>query len=88
MIGPPFAHVLEEDVAEDLLLYDTENDSFVSLNSTGADVWRLANGQLTLSEIVDRLAGSYQVAPTGIGDEVSAIVDELIDAGLLQTQHD
>jgi Coenzyme PQQ synthesis protein D (PqqD) len=86
VIGPPHPHVLAEDVAEDVMLYDTDNETFISLNSTAGDVWRLASGEFTFQEIVDRLASSYQVQAADISDEVAAIVDELVAAGLLQTQ--
>jgi Coenzyme PQQ synthesis protein D (PqqD) len=84
VIGPPHSHVLAEDVAEDILLYDTANETFISLNSTAGDVWRLASGEFTLDEVVDLLAASYQVDPSSISDEVAAIVEELVEAGLLQ----
>jgi Coenzyme PQQ synthesis protein D (PqqD) len=86
VIGPPHPHVLAEDVAEDVMLYDTDHETFISLNSTAGDVWRLSSGEFTLQEIIDRLASSYQMATADISDEVAAIVDDLVDAGLLQTQ--
>ena len=83
-IGPPASHVLEENVREDVLLYDTGKEEFVSLNSTAGDVWRLATGELTVDGIVDKLASSYQVPADSIRADVAATVEQLIGAGLLQ----
>ena len=70
----------------DVLLFDRDREQFVTLNATAADVWRLADGSHTLDEIVALLASSYQTDADSIGEDVAAIVDELIDGGLLQTQ--
>ena len=46
-IGPPFDYVLEEEVDDELLLYNSESRRFLSLNQSAADVWRLADGEST-----------------------------------------
>ncbi len=83
-IGPAPAHVLEEEAASDVLLFDRDRDRFVSLNATAADVWRLADGEHTLGQIVDLLASSYDVGPDSIRDDVEGIVSDLVDKKLLQ----
>ena len=86
LVGPTSGPVLEEDVVDDLALFDTKPELFITLNSTAGDVWRLATGEFTLRQLVERLAESYQVAPSDISDDVTAMVEEFIDAGLIETR--
>ncbi len=36
-VEPPHAHILEEEVANEIVLYDSERELFVSLNPTASD---------------------------------------------------
>jgi hypothetical protein len=82
-IGPHSPEILEEEVSDELLLYDSEQQTFVTLNTTAADVWRLATGEYTLDGIVERIAGSYGVAPIDIRADIASAVRDLTEAGLL-----
>ena len=57
-IGPPLSHILEEEVAVEVLLYDDQRKLFVSLNETAADIWRLSTGEFSSEDIVSRIAMS------------------------------
>jgi hypothetical protein len=82
-IGPTPPHILEEELSDELVLYDPKQGLFVSLNATAADVWRMATGEYTLDALVAKMAGSYGVADVEIRDQVEEAVRELIEAGLL-----
>jgi hypothetical protein len=83
VIGPQFPYVLEEEVADEILLFDPQQKTFVSLNSTAADVWRMATGEYRFDEMVKRIAASYGVPTTEIRDQIEAAVRELREAGLI-----
>lgn len=82
-IGPPHSHILEEEVSDELLLYDSEQQKFITLNTTAADVWRLATGEYTMDGIVERMAGSYGVDAAEIRAEIEDTVRDLTEAGFL-----
>lgn len=84
VIGPPHAHVLEEEVGDDVLLYDAARGQFVSLNATAGDVWRLSDGDLTFDEIVERLASAYGLGRAEMSGAVATVVEEFVAADLLQ----
>ncbi len=81
-IGPPAAHVVEEELDEDIVLYDTQRQRFYELSPTASDVWRLATGEFTTEEIVERLAAAYQVDQDRIGTEVAEVLEMMRDAHL------
>ena len=84
-MGPPAPHIIETELEDDLSLYDARAERVVVLNTTASDIWRLADGQHTLDEIVGLLAGAYATAPETIRPDVEQVVASLIDDGLLQS---
>jgi PqqD family protein of HPr-rel-A system len=79
------ANILEADVDGDLSVYNPESEQVTVLNSSATEIWRLIDGRLSLTEIVDRLAESYDVDPDTIMDEVQQTVTSLTEAGLVET---
>jgi len=81
-VGPPAAHVIEEELDDDIVLYDPQRRRYYELSPTAGDVWRLATGEFTSEEIVTRLAAAYQVEPSAIREEVERTLGMFRDAGL------
>jgi len=84
-VGPAISHILETEIGEDISLYDPQTEQVTVLNGTASDVWRLADGSYTLQEITQLLASSYQVSPDSIAADVEKAVDELSEAGLIES---
>ena len=55
-VGPPAPQVVETEVDGDVCLYDPTSERVAVLNATASDVWRLADGTFTISEISELLA--------------------------------
>jgi hypothetical protein len=83
LVGPPATTVREAEIDGAISLYDKQTRNVVVLNSTASDVWRLADGQHTVADIVRLLASAYSVAEAKIRDDVERTVSELRAAGLL-----
>ncbi|MCL1599116.1 MAG: PqqD family protein [Actinomycetia bacterium] len=81
-IGPPAAHIVEEELDDDIVLYDSERKQFYELNPTASDVWRLATGEFTEDEIVDLLASAYEVEPDELRTQVGEVLTMMTDAHL------
>ena len=83
-VGPAIASVLETELDGDIGLYNPVEEQVTVLNGTASDVWYLCDGTMTVDEIVDTLASSYQVDSGQIRDDVVATIEQLNEAGLLQ----
>lgn len=86
-LGPRHPLILEEEVSDELVLYDPEGKIFVGLNQTAADVWRLLTGKFTLDEIVTKIADSYGVSSESIREQVENTIRDLAKAGMLSGEY-
>jgi hypothetical protein len=77
---------METEVEEDISLYNPRTEQVVVLNGTASDIWRLADGSHTIGEIVDLLASSYGVSPDSIAPDVEKTVEDLAEAGLIESR--
>lgn len=83
MIGPPAAGVMEREVGGCVVLLSPDQSEVLVLNETASDVWRLVDGELTLSDIVSLLARAYGMDPQAICDEVAATIHRFEENGLV-----
>lgn len=82
-IGPATPGVTEVELDGQVCLYSPAGEQVVVLNGTASDVWRLADGEHTLAQLVDLLAGVYGCDPQSIADDVRAAVHAFRQAQLL-----
>ena len=82
-IGPPAAGVMEREVGGCVVLLSPDQAEVLVLNETASDVWRLVDGDLTLSDIVSLLARAYGVDPLTICDEVVGTIRRFEENGLV-----
>jgi coenzyme PQQ synthesis protein D (PqqD) len=71
------------EVDGDISLYDRVTQRALMLNGTASAIWRLADGEHTLDELVDTLAASYGEPAGTIRPDVERTVRDLVDAGFL-----
>jgi hypothetical protein len=82
--GPrPADGVTVEDFDDDLCLFRRDIDEVLVLNMSAADIWRLADGQTSVAQIVDLLARTYAVPCARVAPEVQDVVTQLIARGYL-----
>jgi Coenzyme PQQ synthesis protein D (PqqD) len=82
----PAENIVAEDLDEDICLYRPDIDEVLVLNQTAGDVWRLSDGQLSVSAIAATLAHAYAAEPTDLQADVRAVVDDLAGRGYLVDQ--
>ena len=58
---------------------------FRGLNAVGSRVWELIDGRRSVDEIVELVAGEFEVAPDVAARDVSAFVEQLLAKGLVTT---
>lgn len=73
----PAPHVVVEDLDDDLCLYRSDINEVLVLNQSAGDVWRLADGQRTLTAIADQLARVYGEDETALQADVRTVVADL-----------
>jgi len=82
-IGPPPESVRALELDGEISLYDRASRRALLLNGTASDIWRLADGEHSLDDLVGLLAAAYQVDAAAIRPEVERTVRDLVEAGFL-----
>ena len=59
-------------------------DNIYALNDTGAFIWSRLDGETPLAELRDQLMREFQVDTDPAWHDLSALLDELADAGLVE----
>jgi Coenzyme PQQ synthesis protein D (PqqD) len=82
--GPrPAEGVRVEDFDDDVCLFRRDIDEVVVLNSSAGDVWRLADGQTSVAQMVTLLSRAYAVPSVRLEPEVHDVVAQLVARGYL-----
>ena len=74
---------LEKDLSGEYLFYDHGGDRLHVLNGTAREVYLLCDGSRTLDAIARSVAESYAVGEATARTDVSAVISELVERGLL-----
>lgn len=77
----------EETEGEDLRLLDFSTDTLYRFEGIGAECWRLLAEDLSEAEIVTHLATTYSAPREQIMADISTLIRELCESGLLQRSH-
>lgn len=59
------------------------DDDLYTLNETGKEIWDLLDGRLTVKDIAGRLANQFEAPLEEIEGDVSELLGELLDRGIL-----
>jgi hypothetical protein len=82
----PSDHVIWNDVAGELILFDSSDGSYHALNEVGSYLWRnIAHGR-ELSLIIKELSGQYKQDETTIKADVHHFLSEALAKGLLHVK--
>jgi hypothetical protein len=65
------------------LLVNPDNAAAIAVNSTGAFIWKLANGKRTIAGITAAVRRRYPDAPNTVEADVAAHLATLAEAGLI-----
>ena len=70
-------------VKEDLVIVDLDRGEYFSLNETGRVVWEVLPESADMGELIDRLAMRFSGDRPEIEEDVSDLLDELLERRLL-----
>jgi hypothetical protein len=82
----PNPSVTVEELGTEVCLYRPDLDEVLVLNSSAADVWRLADGSMSTAVIAAALAQAFDAEPSIVQQDVGRIVDDLVERGFLVWQ--
>jgi len=75
--------VVETEIDGCVALFNPDSGEAVFLNETASDIWRLSDGEISLEDVVTRLAGAYDTDRATIGEDVRHTVSDLQHRGFL-----
>lgn len=81
--------VVYREIAGEAILVPIHQDvrdmqSIYTLDSVGADIWSLIDGERTLDEIRDALLGEYDVEPDDLSKDLEEFVEQLLSVGAVR----
>jgi hypothetical protein len=69
---------------DEAVLLDLKSGTYFGLNTVGTRVWQLLGEQATLSNVLDTLAGEYDVARDELERDLLSLSQELCARGLTE----
>ena len=76
--------ILEQDLGEELLLYQANGKQVHVLNATGRAVWRLCDGQHGMDQIVEQIRASFAGSDErDVAQDVAQLIAALSERHLL-----
>lgn len=75
--------VVVQQVLEEMVLLDSEQGGYWELNPTATEIFALLRQGLDRDEALAQLQPRYQVEPEAFAEDFHALVQELVNHGLL-----
>jgi hypothetical protein len=80
------ATVIARDLGEELVLLDTRDEQYYSLDEVGAFIWQLIDGQRTVADLVAAVVAEYDAPEPTIQQDVLEILENLASEQLIAWQ--
>jgi hypothetical protein len=73
------------DLSDEVVILSLRNGEYFGLNSVGAEIWALIQQPMSVDDVRDHLLRAYpDVEPERCTREVVALIDQMIEAGLVE----
>lgn len=82
------ATVIARDLGEELVLLDTRDEQYYSLDEIGAFIWQLIDGQRSIADLAVAVAAEYEAPEPTIQQDTLEIVENLATEGLIVWRDD
>ena len=82
------AHILATPAGNEIAMLDVEQDRYLSLNISGAKIWRALSEGLTGQQIADRVAQDYGIDADRAQKDTTALLANLVERGMIQIAGD
>src|SRR5690349_11927984 len=71
------------ELAGEIVVLDTRTERYFALSAVGAQIWTYLQDPCTLGSLCDRLMEEYEVEPNQCRADVSALLEQLAQQGLV-----
>lgn len=78
---------LTAEVDGELVMLDPQSNAYFGLDAIGHRIWRLLEHPTTIEAMVSALVAEYDIDSLTCDHDVSSLVDEMIEAGLVEFAH-
>ncbi len=78
--------VIARDLGEELVLLDTRDEQYYSLDEVGAFIWQRIDGQRTVAELAAAVAVEYEAPEATIQQDTLEMLEQLASEGLIAWQ--
>ena len=79
----PVTHAVACELAGETVILNTASDRYFALSAVGTDIWNRLQTPCTLAVLCDWLQQEYDVTPEQCRADVSALLDQLLEHGLV-----
>ena len=75
--------VIYRELSGETVLLNLESGVYYGLDAVGTRVWQLLQEGRTITSVCDVMAGEYDVSPDVLREDVSRLVSELCERGIV-----
>lgn len=79
-------HVLLQRVGEEAVLLNLQNELYFGLDPVGMRMWEALTKARTVEAAYEELLGVYEVDDARLRRDLEALVDKLVENGLVETE--
>ena len=76
-------HVLTRRAAGETVLLNLDNEEYYGLSGVGDRAWRLFEEAKPFGEVVEVLVGEFEVEPSVLEADLTALIGDLVASGLV-----
>jgi hypothetical protein len=81
------SRVLCKDLGDEAVLLDLTTETYFGLNESGSRIWKLVTTLPTMRQALAIMLEEFEVAPDELERDMQALIEELVDRGLLRTEN-
>ncbi len=82
----PSSQAVSCDIGGETVILDLASGQYFALDPVGTQIWQWLAEPCTAASICDRLLAEYDVSPAECRSQVSQLLDQLANHGLLKTE--
>jgi Coenzyme PQQ synthesis protein D (PqqD) len=79
--------VLCKDLGDEAILLDLTTETYFGLNAAGSRLWKLLTTSPTIRDAFEVMLEEYDVVPEELLRDMTALITDLVDRGLLKTEN-
>ncbi|REL33809.1 PqqD family protein [Rhodohalobacter sp. SW132] len=77
---------LSSQVADELVMFDTESGKYYGLNNIATEVWNKIEEPVTVEELCRALTDEFDVTPQQCREDMLEFLPQLVEKGLIEVE--